>query len=79
MICSETNKENARIFAERLREVVYKSKFEGEEMMKPAGSLTISIGVSSFPFNSTNMEGLIKYADDALYRAKAGGRNKVIV
>lgn len=79
VICSETNKENARVFAERLREVVYQNKFEGEDIMEPAKSLTISIGVSSFPFNSTNIEGLIKYADDALYRAKAGGRNRVIV
>jgi diguanylate cyclase (GGDEF)-like protein len=79
VICSETNKENARIFAERLREVVYQSKFEGEEMIGPASRLTISIGVSSFPFNSTNLEGLIKYADDAMYRAKAGGRNRVVL
>jgi len=79
VICSETNKENARVFAERLREVVYESKFEGEDMVSPGGSLTISMGVSSFPFNSTNTEGLIKYADDALYRAKASGRNKVIL
>ncbi len=78
MICSETNKENARIFAERLREVVEKSKFEGEQMIRPRGTLTISIGVSSFPSDATNINDLIKFADKALYRAKAMGRNKVI-
>lgn len=78
IICSETNKENSKVFAERLREVVNQSKFEGEEMIKPRGSLTISIGVSSFPFDATNMNELIKRADDSLYRAKAAGRNRVV-
>ena len=45
-ICSETNKENARVFAERLRDAVNKSKFDGEEVIIPGRSLTISIGVS---------------------------------
>jgi diguanylate cyclase (GGDEF)-like protein len=78
VICSETNKENARIFAERLREVVVKSKFEGEEIIKPRSVLTISVGVANFPFDATKNEDLLKHADDALYRAKAGGRNMVV-
>lgn len=78
VICSETNKENARVFAERVREVVEKSKFEGEEIIRPQKNLTISIGVSNFPFDATKMDELIKHADDALYRAKAVGRNRVI-
>jgi len=79
VICSETNKENARIFAERLREVVERGKFEGEEKIKPQSNLTISIGVSNFPFDATRIDYLIKYADDALYKAKAEGRNRVKV
>ena len=79
VICSETNKENARIFAERLREVVEHGKFEGEEKIKPQGNLTISIGVSNFPFDATRIDYLIKYADVALYKAKAEGRNRVKV
>jgi len=79
VICRETNKESARVFAERLREVVSNGKFEGEGKIKPNGNITISIGVANFPFDATKINHLIKYADDALYRAKAGGRNKVIV
>jgi diguanylate cyclase (GGDEF)-like protein len=78
VICSETNKENARIFAERLREVIDQGEFEGEEKIRPGGNLTISVGVSNFPFDATKIDHLIKYADDALYRAKAEGRNKVV-
>ena len=77
-ICSETDKENARVFAERLRHAINKSKFDGEEVIIPGKSLTISIGVSTFPFDATRMDELIKHADDALYRAKAAGRNRVI-
>jgi len=79
IICSETNKTNARVFAERLREVVDKGKFEGEEKVKPQGNITISVGVSNFPFDATKMDYLIKYADDALYKAKDEGRNRVVV
>jgi diguanylate cyclase (GGDEF)-like protein len=79
IICSETNKENARIFAERLLEFVEQEKFGGEEKIKTVGSLTISIGVSNFPFDATKIDHLIKYADDALYKAKAEGRNRVVV
>lgn len=79
IICSETNKENARIFAERLREFVEQEKFGGEGKIKPGGSLTISIGISNFPFDATKIDHLIKYADDALYKAKAEGRNRVVV
>jgi diguanylate cyclase (GGDEF)-like protein len=79
IICSETNKENARIFAERLLGFVEQEKFGGEGKIKPVGSLTISIGVSNFPFDATKVDHLIKYADDALYKAKAEGRNRVVV
>ncbi len=79
VICSETNKENAKIFAERIREVIEKSKFDGEEMIEPGRNLTVSIGISSYPFDATGINELIKRADDALYKAKAMGRNKVVV
>jgi diguanylate cyclase (GGDEF)-like protein len=78
MICSETDKENARIFAERLREIVENSKFDGEVMIRPSRKLTISVGVSSFPSDATNINDLIKSADSSLYRAKAMGRNRVV-
>ena len=40
--------------------------------------VTISAGISYFPDNATTLEDLIKTADAALYRAKSGGKNRVL-
>jgi diguanylate cyclase (GGDEF)-like protein len=39
---------------------------------------TISIGVASYPHHADSAEGLIHLADQALYAAKATGRNRVV-
>jgi len=79
VICSETSKEDAVVFAERLRKVVESEDFEGQGKIQPNSNLTISIGVSNFPFDAFNLSDIVKHADEALYRAKAEGRNKVVV
>lgn len=43
------------------------------------GPVSLSIGVACFPQHSTNGADLIKVADDALYQAKAQGRNRVVI
>lgn len=42
------------------------------------GPITISAGVASLPQHGSSPDDLIKAADSALYRAKAGGRDRVI-
>ena len=39
--------------------------------------VTVSIGVAAFPSDSQGRDDLIFKADEALYRAKETGRNKV--
>ncbi len=43
------------------------------------GRITASLGVACFPEHDLTGEGIIKAADAALYRAKAQGRNRVVV
>jgi diguanylate cyclase (GGDEF)-like protein len=75
VILPETDLEGSLLFAERLRQKVEESSFDG-----PKGPLkvTISIGLSSIPVHTaeTSLE-MIKLADDALYVAKRNGRNRV--
>ncbi len=43
------------------------------------GRITISIGISAFPGHGTTAETLLRAADQALYRAKKEGRDRVVV
>jgi diguanylate cyclase (GGDEF)-like protein len=43
------------------------------------GPITLSIGVAMIPDNARDGQGALKAADEALYRAKQGGRNRVVV
>jgi len=76
IILPNTDKEAAALVLERIREKIETAYFIGEEK-QPSGKLTISIGFATYPLDSISKEGLIKSADNALYRAKEGGRNRV--
>jgi len=41
-------------------------------------NITISIGIASLENNDGSAEALLRRADQALYRAKRSGRNKVV-
>jgi len=71
-----TDSQRARALAERLTE---RFACEVAERM-PKVEATMSIGIASLPSASIkHAEGLIRAADDALYAAKAGGKNRVYV
>jgi diguanylate cyclase (GGDEF)-like protein/PAS domain S-box-containing protein len=46
---------------------------------QPLGAITISVGVAAFPDHGGAAETLLGAADAALYRAKASGRDRVMV
>ncbi|MEW6270671.1 MAG: GGDEF domain-containing protein [Thermodesulfobacteriota bacterium] len=59
---------------ERVRAALAAQKFAfGETLLRP----TISIGVAAMPEDATTPERLTRVADEALYRAKAAGRDRV--
>ncbi len=43
------------------------------------GRISVSIGISAFPGNGATTEELVRAADQALYRAKREGRDRVVV
>jgi diguanylate cyclase (GGDEF)-like protein len=63
--------------AERIRAAIESTKFARSES-QPAGRITISGGVAQFPVDGTNGNDLILHADQALYQAKAAGRNRTV-
>jgi diguanylate cyclase (GGDEF)-like protein len=70
----DTPPKSAFQIAERLRRSAEKFNFMHHDTHIP---VTISIGVATCPFDDNTMPGLIQKADDALYRAKQKGRNRV--
>ncbi len=78
IIFPETNKDDAAQIGRRLRQIIEDSGFEKEEVL-PGGSLTVSIGLASFPDDAMEKNNLIEKADKALYKAKAQGRNQLVI
>lgn len=75
VLLSETPLDKAMLFAERCRCGVQKIALAGP--MKGL-TITVSLGVATFPSERVDcVDSLFRQADEALYRAKQGGRNRV--
>jgi diguanylate cyclase (GGDEF)-like protein len=75
VILPMTTKPHARLVAEKLRAAIAAAVIADAG---PEGArITISVGVSTFPEDSSTATGLLQAADAALYAAKDRGRNRV--
>ncbi|HAD80987.1 MAG: hypothetical protein A2509_02655 [Candidatus Edwardsbacteria bacterium RIFOXYD12_FULL_50_11] len=77
IVLPETNKIQAQTIAERIRE-----KLSETSVTLPGGDavfFTVSIGISATASKEATVDGLLKSADVALYKAKRYGRNRVCV
>jgi diguanylate cyclase (GGDEF)-like protein len=67
VILPETSKENAMVVAERIRKAFEKCKFD---------ETTLSIGIAQYDLQS-DLDTIIRNADEAMYKAKNQGGNKI--
>ena len=74
-LLSETDVQGARITAEKILDAVRSEPFggPGEQPL----TITVSIGVASYPHHGDTYKALVGAADKALYKAKQDGRDRV--
>ncbi len=76
LVCRNTRVGQAVTIAEKLRELIASATFAQD--LAQGLKVTVSMGVAGLSANEP-LESLFKSADDALYAAKHGGRNRVVV
>ncbi|MBM3246436.1 MAG: sensor domain-containing diguanylate cyclase [Candidatus Omnitrophica bacterium] len=74
VILPQTDKREAFLIAERLRENIQNQSFSREEVL-PSKQLTVSLGLATFPGDGSTPSELITASDKMLYQAKKKGKN----
>ena len=77
IVLPEMEAEEATEMAERLRVIVESARFTISD--DQTTSVTVSIGVATFPTHGMQTEQLFTTADRAMYNAKQNGRNQVFL
>lgn len=77
MILPAASTEGALKRAEHLREAVKAMKLHFQDQALP--TVTVSMGIATYPDHGLELNDLLRIADSALYRAKEGGRDRVVV
>ena len=75
MLLPETDIEQAAIVAERVRQKIMKRRLLAEDRDL---SVTVSLGVAQATLSMSGVGALLNAADQALYKAKAQGRNRIV-
>ena len=78
VLLPSTPGENAYYVAERVRRTLSGTRYTGLGLPAEV-NITISVGVATCPRDATVLDELMELADKALYRAKAAGRDQVVL
>lgn len=78
VILPETTENEAFMVGERIVLAINRYPFKTMDG-KSVGKLTVTIGLASFPQDAVEPEMLLKRADDALYRGKQLGKNRICI
>lgn len=80
ILMPETGRESAEIVAERIRRNVEDSLFYCDRYDEKPIKITLSLGGYDFELEDDKLDyfDIIEFVDKALYKAKKGGRNKVV-
>lgn len=76
LILPETPLEGAQVVGEKILESIGTVPFATDDE-EPVG-ITVSIGLATFPNHGTTTRTLVRSADQAMYEAKARGRNRLV-
>jgi len=76
VILPQTGYEEAVTIGDRIRRRVEQTDFGPDQRGRPL-KMTVSIGISCYPENGRSEEDLMESVDQALYRAKGGGKNTI--
>ena len=72
ILLPKTDKFGALAVAERIRKKISETKFAQSKIQ-----VTLSGGIASFPVDDSEGNSIVSKADEAMYRAKAKGKNRV--
>ena len=74
IVMPESTMEQSAMLAEKVRKLIEETEFSFEDHVIP---VTVSVGVAAHYAKLQDVDAFIQAADEALYRAKETGRNKV--
>lgn len=79
IVLPDTNLERAKEIAERMRKKIAETKIRATKKNLPPHFEKITVSMGLALLEKKGMEDMLHRADEALYRAKREGRNKVVV
>jgi diguanylate cyclase (GGDEF)-like protein len=77
LIVAEIDTDGTHRCVENIREAI--KHLALHDRGQTLGTITVSAGIAIFPEHGENQEELVRAADEALYRAKKSGRDRIVI